>query len=176
MANSKFVLACTVQESAQAVKDILNTSRGSPVVLLNSIASYFQKMSSGGSACSIIVQQTAVAAAGTVTFSSFTTGDTVTIGATTLTGSAGAPANENEFNVSGTDAQDAAALATCVNAHSVLSKYVSAAVTSTATVTITAKVPGVAGNGYALAISAHGSVVAFASGANDTNVTISHGI
>jgi hypothetical protein len=176
MANSKFNLAVTVNDNANGVIAKLLPSRGSPTLLLNAIAAYFQQMVGGTVSSSVVLQTTGVAAAGTVTFSSFTTGDTVTVGATTLTGSAGAPANESEFNVSGNDAADAVAFAACVNAHSVLSKYLSAAKTATATVTLTSLVPGVIGNGLALAISAHGSVVAFASGANDTNVTISHGI
>jgi hypothetical protein len=175
MANSKFVLACTVQDSAQAVKDTLNLARNSPALLLQAISQYFQDMSSGITSSSIVVQQTAIAAAGTVTFSSFVADDTVTVGATTLTGKA-SPANENQFLSTGTDDQDAIAFAACVNAHSVLSKYVSAARTSSGVATVTSLIPGVIGNGLALAISAHGSVVAFASGANDANVTISHGI
>lgn len=174
--SSKFTLAVTVNDNAAGVIAKILPSRQSPTLLLNALAAYFQQMVAGTVSSSTVLQTTGVVAAGTVTFSSFTTGDTVTVGATTLTGSAGAPANENQFNVSGTDDQDATALAVCINAHSVLSKYLSAARTSSGVCTVTSLIAGVIGNGIALAISAHGSVGAFASGANDTNVTISHGI
>lgn len=57
----------------------------------------------------------------------------------TLTGVAGAAANENQFSVDGADdAADAAALAAAWNAHSVLASYASAGVSSNV-VTLTAK-------------------------------------
>ncbi len=173
--SSLFRLDVTVSENANGATAHIRPARKSPAEVLDSIARYFDRLSCGAMGSSVHVVMNAVQAAGTVTFSSFTTGDTVTVGATTITGAAGAPANENEFDASGNDASDATNFAACVNAHSVLSKYLSAAKTATATVTLTSLVPGVIGNALALAISAHGSVVAFASGSEDTPVTLPHG-
>jgi len=172
---SKFRLDVTVQENANGAISQIQPLKKSPAMILDNLGRYFTGLAMGRVGTSTRVSMTAVSAAGTVTFSSFTTGDTVTVGATILTGSAGAPANENEFNASGNDAADAAAFAVAVNAHSVLSKYISAAVTGAATVTLTSLVPGVIGNGIYLAISGNGSVVAFASGSEDTPVTLAHG-
>ncbi len=173
--SSLFRLDVTVQENSNGVISQIQPSKKSPAMILGNIGRYFASLGMGRVGTSVHVVMNAVQAAGTVTFSSFTTADTVTVGATTLTGSAGAPANENEFNVSGTDDQDATALAVCINAHSVLSKYVSAARTSSGVCTITSLVPGVIGNAIILAISAHGSVVAFATGSEDTPITLPHG-
>lgn len=174
--SSQFRLDMTVNDNAGGVLAHLLPSRKSPAMILDAIARYFDKMAGGMVSSSTHLVTTAVAAAGTVTFSSFTTGDTVTVGATTLTGSNGAPGDQDHFDVSGNDASDATNFAACVNAHTVLSKYLSAAKTGAATVTLTSLVPGVIGNAIALAISAHGSVVAFASGSEDTPYTIGHGI
>jgi len=177
MANSKFVLTCTVQDSAQAVKDTLGLTRGSPALLLTTLAQYFQDMSSGITACSILAQQTAVAATGTVTFSSIAAADTVTIGGTVFTGS-DTPSGTSQFLTGSTDTASAASLAVAINANTTTNKYLSAT-SALGVVTITCLIPGVIGNSISLAISAHGSVSGsgrMTSGSNDTNVTISHGI
>lgn len=86
-----------------------------------------------------------VAASGTFTLTSAVATDKVTIGTVDLTASS-TPANENEWEIDGaTDALDAASLAACINAHSVLSKVVSAAAVG-AVVTITCLQKGVLGN------------------------------
>lgn len=173
--SSKFRLDVTVGDNANGVIAYLLPSRKSPVAILNALVKYFGSMVAGSTDSSTRVVTSAVSATGTVVFSSFVQDDTVTVGATTLTGR-DTPANENQFAANGNDAADATAFAACVNAHSVLSKYLSAAKTGAATVTLTSLVPGVIGNAIILAISAHGSVGAFASGAEDTPVTVGHGI
>lgn len=173
MASSKFRISFTVNDPAPTVKNKLDL--GSPVQSLNNLANYILQFVSGVTSSTSIIATTAVSSTGTVTFSSFVENDTVTVGAVTLTGK-DAPSGENQFAANGNDAADATAFAACVNAHSVLSKIVSASANS-ATVTLTCLIPGVIGNQIALAISAHGSVsgAVLASGAEDTNVTISHG-
>lgn len=84
-----------------------------------------------------------VQASATATVVSVVAGNTITIAGTVLT-AATAPANESEF-ITGTDAVNAAALAACINAHSVLSKIVSAT-SSAGVVTISCVVPGPLGN------------------------------
>lgn len=99
-----------------------------------------------------------VAASGTLTLTSAIATDAVSIGSVTLTASS-TPANENQWEIDGaTDADDAAALAACINAHSVLSKVVSAAAASNV-VTITALQKGVIGNHIRLS-SADATIVA----------------
>lgn len=170
---SKFRLDVTVQENADGVSSQIQPLKKSPAMILDNIGRYFTGLAMGRVGTSTRVVTTAVSAAGTVTFSSFVEDDTVTVGATTLTGK-DTPANENQFETGGTNAEVATAFAACVNAHSVLSKYLSASADS-AVVTLTSLVPGVIGNAIILAISAHGSVGAFASGAEDTPVTLPHG-
>lgn len=92
-----------------------------------------------------------VAASATITCASVAADDTVTIGKTTLTAKA-SPSNENQFDQSGTDTADATSLAAKINAHSVLSKIVSAS-SSGAVVTVTALDKGILGNHIALASS-----------------------
>lgn len=86
-----------------------------------------------------------VAASGTYTLVSCIATDAVAIAGVTLTASS-TPADENEWEIDGaSDALDAASLAACINAHSVLSKIVVATVASNI-VTVTARVKGIIGN------------------------------
>jgi phage tail sheath gpL-like len=111
------------------------------------LSDLFRSIAGGITAASFVVNTSAtnpVEATATITLNNCTT-DTVTIGTVTLTGSA-APANQNEFDTSGgSNTLDAAALATCINAHTTLSTFLTAS-SANAVVTITAKVPGVIGN------------------------------
>lgn len=76
--------------------------------------------------------------------------DSVTIGPTTLSVEA-SPADEDEFLQGATDIAFAANLAAAINAHSVLSKIVTAASDGVDTVTVTCRWPGIIGNEIALA-------------------------
>ena len=98
-------------------------------------------------------------------------GDTLVIGGTTLTNAA-SPANESEFADAATDALLAASVVACINAHSVLSKIVWAAVTTSASgiLTIFAVVPGPIGNLVTLAETGNGFTLggaALTGGASD---------
>ena len=85
-----------------------------------------------------------VAASMTYTLSSVPADDTVVIAGVTLTAKA-SPSGEAQWSQGGTDAEDATALAACINAHSTL-RYLVSASASGAVVTVTAKVKGQLGN------------------------------
>ncbi len=177
MANSVFNLMITTQDSAQAVKDKFNLARQSPVALLDSIASYINRMAGGNISAKVYVSTTVVQASGTITLSSFVEDDTVTINGTLLTGK-NTPSGAAQFAILGTDTLTAAALAACINANTTLNKQV-VATSALAVVTVSALVPGAFGNLGTIAISAHGSVSGgglLASGAQDAVTTISHGV
>lgn len=181
MANSKFVLTVTTQESAQAVKDFFGLARQSPVALLNSIAGYFLRFVSGITASSTVVTTTAVAASGTVTFSS--TGpvndETMTVAGVTITAKTSATPGALEFTRSNTPNVDAVNLAALLNSHSSFTGIVSAEVTATGVVTITSAVPGTIGNAIGLTESMTNTAVSGAlltGGSQDATTTISHGV
>lgn len=102
----------------------------------------------GAAHASVDVQYTdstaPVAASATATLVSVVAGDALTIGGVTLTSSA-TPVGEAQWSQAGTDAADATALAACINAHSTLSKVVSASAASNV-VTMTCLQKGVVGN------------------------------
>lgn len=99
-----------------------------------------------------------VAASGTFTLTSAVATDAISIGAVTLTASS-TPANENQWEIDGADDDaDAASLAACINAHSVLSKIVIAE-SEDNVVTVTALQKGVLGNQLAIS-SADATIVA----------------
>lgn len=180
MANSKFVLVVTTQESAQAVKDKFLLAAQSPVRALNNIARYLEQMVGGFTSSSTVVLTTAVAATGTVTFSSIANNDTVTINGRVYTAKTSGASGLQQFNIGGSDTAAATNLAAAINADtSTLVKGVLTASAATTVVTVTAVTPGVAGNGLTLAISAHGSVSGsglLTGGTSDAPVTIGHGI
>lgn len=103
-------------------------------------------------------------------------GETLAIGGVTLTARA-APANEAEFLVGGTLAASATNLRACINAHSTLSQLVVASGTAGAVV-VTARLPGVVGNGIAVAETQtnagawSGSGTALGSGAGSSNGSV----
>lgn len=154
----------------------LDTQGGPSAYYLRKLSSLFQAFSLGAWKSNTILVNNVVAATGTIAFSSIAAADTVTIGAVVLTGS-DTPTTEDEFLTGTTDALSAASLKAKINAHSVLSKVVSASV-SNVTNTVTCLVPGVIGNQIALAISAHGSVSAatLANGTEGNTNTFAHGL
>lgn len=111
----------------------------------------------------------AVAAHGTITFSSFTNADTFTIGSETFTCETSGASGNNQFNKGGTDTLSAAAAVLIINAHPNLKQTV-LATSALGVITVTSTVPGLIGNYINIAISAHGSVSAskLASGADAT--------
>lgn len=123
----------------------------------------------------------AVKASGTVTFSSIAAADTVTIGATVFTGSDTASGTAQFLtNVTPSGAADivaATSLAAVINANAVTSLSV-VATASGAVVTVTDIDPGLQGNFYPIAISAHGSVSGsgkLTSGTNGTTYNLTLG-
>jgi len=118
------------------------------------LSDYFLRLASGISSGSVELFDStsdAVAASGTITCANVSADDTVTIGSVTLTAKA-SPSGENQFSQAGTDTADAASLVSKINAHSVLSKIVSAS-SDAGEVTITALQKGLVGNHIALASS-----------------------
>ena len=108
--------------------------------------------------------EASASASGTVTVASIQADDTVTIGKTTLTGKS-SPSGQSQFDSDGSDSVVAAAIASCINAHSTLSKYVEAEAAA-AVVHVTVKQPGVIGNALAFTSSNGGrlAVSVFADG------------
>ena len=123
-----------------------------------------------------------VAASATVTCASVAADDTVTLGGVTLTAKA-SPAGEAQWDQSGNDTADGAALAACINAHSTLSKQFSASAAA-GVVTITCLVKGVVGNacslvtsnGTRLAATGSGWLAGGTGGATSAAVTYSMGL
>lgn len=127
----------------QALQIGANEKKGGIVAIIT----YFREIMSGLSRGDVTVQTASadpVAATATATLVTVAVGNTVTIGGTTLTASA-SPASESDFSQAGTDTQDAASLASVINAHSVLSHLVKAT-SALGVVTITALQSGVVGN------------------------------
>lgn len=120
-----------------------------------------------------------VRASATFTLASVVENEAVTIGKTTLTFK-DSPAGENQVQTGGADdAADAVVLAAAINAHSVLSKIVTASAAA-AVVTVTARVPGVIGNeiifsetGTTITATGSGYLASGAGGSEDTAVTYS---
>ena len=95
----------------------------------------------------------AVAASGTVTAASAQAADTVTVAGVAFTAVSGSPTG-NQFDISGSDTAAAASLASAINASATAGiNGVVSATSSGAVVTVTAKVPGLIGNGITLASS-----------------------
>lgn len=137
------------------------------------ISNYFIAAESGlrQMSCDVQVNNgTAAAATGTIIFSDVSTAnDTILINGTTLTAVAGTPTN-NQWQVKGTAALQATEVARAINASStaLVSSQVSAAKTSTATVTITSKFVSIAGNQTTIAKGTDGGSVMTVSGARLT--------
>lgn len=93
--------------------------------------------------------------------------DDITIGSQTLSVEA-APADEDAFLQGATDIAFAANLAAAINAHSELSKIVTAASDGVDTVTITCRWPGILGNEVALTESGNGFTLGAAALAGGT--------
>lgn len=115
----------------------------------------------GGQEVAVIDAQTdaedPVAASGTVTCSSVAVDETLVLAGVTLTAKA-SPSGEAQFNQAGSDSADASSLADCINAHSTLSKIVSASAASDV-VTITCKVKGFIGNFITMSETGSGMTV-----------------
>jgi phage tail sheath gpL-like len=152
---------------------------------IRDLANYLQALASGSEKGTVYAHSSSsdpVAASATVTCATVSADDTVTIGATTLTAKA-SPSGENEFSQAGSDGADGDSLASKINAHSVLSKVVSASSDGAGVVTITALQRGSAGNSIALtssngtrlACTGSGKLASGAGGAEDAARTYAFG-
>lgn len=124
----------------------------------------------------VIANQGAVKASGTITFSS--TGpvadETVTVNGVVFTAKASG-ATGDEFNRSNTPSVNATNLAAAINASASTGVAQVTASASGAVVTVTCDVAGVIGNNFTLAESATNTAVSganFASGSNGTSTTL----
>lgn len=158
------------REAIQTIKDKMLKPATKPREQAVSLHGYFNALAGGDRDAQLTVQVNsgdAVAATGTVTFSSFTGADTFTVGSETFTCENSGASGNNQFNKGGTDTLSAAAAVLKINAHPNLLQYITAT-SAGAIITVTCSVPGRIGNNIGLAISAHGSVSAakMASGAD----------
>lgn len=114
---------------------------------IRDIINHLQAIASGNESGTVYAQTSSsnsVAAAATVELDTVLADDTVTIGTVTLTAKA-SPSGENQWSQAGTNTVDGDSLASKINAHSVLSKIVSA-VNVGGAVTVTALAKGSVGN------------------------------
>ncbi len=164
-------------EAQQTVQDLLLAPSSKPRTSAQKVARYFEGSALGNRSCKYDVEVNSgdeVQATGTITLSSFAAEDTVTIGTQTFTSKA-SPSGANEFLSTGGDTVVAAALVVKINAHTSLTRVVSAT-SSLGVVTLTCATPGLVGNQIGIAISAHGSVSGggkLGSGANATTYSSS---
>jgi hypothetical protein len=139
-------LVITVKAGRSDITNVVDSSSADQEGL-QKLCNFLEAAKTGCEPCSIDVQTSSVdpvAASGTITCATVAADATVTIGAVTLTAKA-SPSGENEFSQAGSDSADATALAAKINAHSVLSKIVSAAAVD-AIVTVTCLAKGLVGN------------------------------
>lgn len=149
-------------ESLQTAKDLLLKPSSKPRQAMVWLSRFFGSVSLGNRQAKIAVSVNtgdAVAATGTITFSSLVATDTFTIGTEVFTCEASGATGHNQFNVGGTDALSAAAAVAVINGNPNLSNVVTASNVG-AVITVTAAQPGLIGNQIPIAISAHGSVSA----------------
>lgn len=174
MAQQTIITLSHDTEAHQTVKDLLLKNSSKPRTEAVALSKFFDAASIGNRTCSFTVEVDsgdAVAASGTITFSSFVADDTVTVGTQTFTAKS-SPSGDNQFDVDGGDTAAAAALAAKINAHPSLSRVVTASAAS-GVITVTSYVKGLIGNQIGIAISAHGSVsgAKLTSGTNATTLS-----
>jgi hypothetical protein len=115
----------------------------------------------------------AVAATGVITFTGLPVADEiVTVGNVVFTAKASA-GSAVQFTIGGTANATAVNLAAVLNAHTTVSKYVSAAVTATGVITLTALVPGVAGNAFQLSEGMSNATITAFAGGSESQFTLS---
>jgi hypothetical protein len=158
--------------SGNSVKAWLRPLNGFRPEAIERIGSLFSDVAGGVHSGHITLATNAVQASGTITFSSFTTSDTITIDGVTLTGG-------TDFAIGASDTATAANAVVAINADTTsgLNSMV-VATSSGAVITIKSLIPGYIGNMNTLAISAHGSVSGanLTGGTEDTDVRMYNGI
>ena len=175
MATQTVITITHGKETFQTAKDLLLKPSSKPRQAMVWIARFIDAVSLGNRQAKVAASVNtgdAVAATGTITFSSFAAANTFTVGSQTFTCESSGASGNNQFNVGGTDTISAVAAVAKINAHPSLVNTVVAS-NAGAVITITSLVPGLIGNYIPLAISAHGSVSAatLTSGADPTTVS-----
>jgi phage tail sheath gpL-like len=168
----------SLPDSAQTTTDLLGVDSTNNVFSENGLRNLVEKFLDGEQLAYAKVSTNPIQSTGTVTFSSFVADDTVTINGVVFTGKV-SPSTTSEFAIGSSNTECAANFAAKINA-SALAHIVNVvtAASALAVVTLTAVQPGLAGNQYTLAISAHGSVSAarMASGTDGTEAAVNYGV
>lgn len=182
MAQTVTMTITTGNEALQTIKDIFLKSTTAQRQAARNIGNYIEAAALGDRTCSIDVQVNggaAVSATGTIAFSGVSTAaDTILINGVTLTAVAAGAVN-NQWNVKGTAALQAAEVVRAINASTtaLVSGTVIASVTGGTTVTLTAAqkvggvvvvAPGVLGNAITIAKGTDAGAVMTVSGARLT--------
>lgn len=163
------------EQSADSFKSNCNLA---PLGLdaVNNLAEYIVGVAGGQYPSSIVANVGAVKATGTiVSTGTAANNETATIlGETVTAKTSGAVLADGEFNISATPATQAASIAAMINAMPEFVGIISAAVTSGGTVTVTASVPGVIGNGLKMADVnlANVAITSFANGSDGTSYAV----
>ncbi len=151
----------------------------SPLALpaLNNLSNFISGVIGGQYPSKVSVNVGAVKATGTIVVSAggSANNETATIlGETVTAKTSGAVLADGEFNISATAATQAASIAAMINAMPEFVGIISAEVTSGGTVTVTASVPGVIGNGLKMADVdlANTVITSFANGSDGTSYAV----
>ena len=188
MATTQYIKIVGKTSGSNLTIPLINLVNVSVANAFRNIGSWFQSICGGSRTFNgyVFAGSTGVRAAQTVTFSSFVSGDTVTVNGVEYTGSDSASTNV-QILTGGNDASVATAFAALINGRSGAGVVITppakvngilSAEASSATVTLTALEPGEIANLYTLAISAHGSVggAVFAGGVDGTITKLVKGI
>lgn len=170
---ASLVFTLTTDLSSTELANRVQPESGKPKEMAVNAAALLKSIAGGVHRASIRVQKSSnspVRASGTITLASVAANDTVVIGGVTLTAKA-SPSTEAQFSQAGTNTEDAASLAAVINAHSTLSRVVSAT-SAAAVVTVTCLVPGEIGNFIVMSQTGETMTLsAFASGAGGATET-----
>lgn len=160
-------IVITTPESSDQFKSICELGSDDKTGATN-LATYIASVPSGVRSALIDVKVGAVQATATiVSTGTATNNETMLLLNQTITAkTSGAVAANGEFNISGTPATQAANIAAAINAMSTLTGKVSAAAVS-GTVTVTALVPGLIGNGLQISESLSNVTVTQFTGGTD---------
>lgn len=168
-----------ILESDQTAASFRSVCDLAPLKLpaLNNFGDYIGGVCGGQYSAKLTFYTGAVKATGTIVSSAggAANNETATIlGLTVTAKTSGAVLANREFNISATAATQAASIAAMINAVVEWAGIITAKVTSGGTVTVTAVVPGVIGNGlYMVDVNlANTAITSFAGGSNGTSYII----
>lgn len=177
--SSTFTLTVNTSDNANDTSGLVPVALTSPELYIKKIWKYFLGISNGTRWAGITVTNNAVAAAGTITFSSIADGDTATVNGRVYTAKTSGATGLQQFNIGASDTAAATNFAAKLNADTstLVAGVVSGAAVGAVT-TVTSIIPGNIGNLSTLAISAHGSVSAatLVGGTQGTSGTVHQGL